>query len=381
MLKEARDLSRDRRTMTNVFFMGALFGPFLAMGILALTISIMIEESERALSIPAQGTERVPMVVDRLKLNDIALFETTDDLETLVSSQQYQIAVRFPENLAEAYQSGRPAFVEVIFDSSSTKSEVQRDRVSAALGKLNSEIGALRLLMRGIDPSLIRVIGPKNIDIDEASGGGGQLLVMLPYFLIMGLLQASMFIASDITAGERERQTLEPLLINPVAPSQVVLGKIAINAVAGVCVIALSSMAFLLGSLALPVEKIGLMISPRLFLQVAIGLLPLVFLVAPLMTFLGCFAKTVREAQTWLSVVLIVAVIPSVLQIIMQVRVDDFWLLVPLWSQQYLVNGVLKGAEIAPYAWLLSALGSLIPGFIFAAMASRQYSKPRLILA
>ena len=380
--KECLDLVRDRRTMANVFFMGALLGPLLAMGILAMAIGMILEEAQKDLVVPTAGAEHAPSLVRHLERRGISVKSDAGDLEARVARQTVEVALRIPESYQTDFGRGASAIVEVIYDESRTKSQVQGDRVGATIEEYAAITGRLRLMMRGIDPDIVEPVAVRYQDVAPAAAdGAGRMLFMLPYFLIMGLIQASMFIAADLTAGERERQSLEPLLINPVSPSAVVLGKIAVNALVCLLVVLISSGAFVLGSKALPAEEIGLVIESVIFFQVMLGLVPLVLFIAPLMTFLGAYARSVREAQTWLSVVLLLAILPVVVQMISQAKPADWQLAFPLWSQQYLLNELFKGSLVDPRAWIISAAGSVGLGLVATWFAVRQYHKPKLVFS
>lgn len=379
--KEGRDLSRDKRSLTNIFFMGALLGPILAMAMMSFAIKMAMEEAERVLEIPTQGSHLVPNLVETLKRQKIHLVEVDGDIRSHAQGGEHSVALLVPPDLPDRYSNGDTVFFDVYFDESRTQADLQMRRLTGAIRAWAQQIGSLRLMMRGVAPETVRVAGIREHDLSTGQGGrAGRMLSMLPYFLIIGLIQAAMFVASDITAGERERRTLEPLLINPVSAVQIMTGKIGINILVGCSVLLISSLAFFYGSKMLPVEEIGLVIEASVFFHVAMILLPLVLFVAPLMTFLGSFAKAVREAQTWLSIVILAAMIPSVIQMLLQNQVEGAQLLIPVWSQQYLVNQALQSADISPLSWFLSALGSGALGAVFWWLAIRQYKNPKLLM-
>ena len=158
-------------------------------------------------------------------------------------------------------------------------------------------------------------------------------------------------------------------------------GKLAVNIATCIAVVCVSAAAFIIASKSLPTADLGIKIDPVVIPSVLLALLPLTLVISPLMTFLGAFAKSVREAQTYLSVVIIVAIIPSVVQMVLQTRVDDWQLLIPLWSQNYLVNEIFRGSEIPVQSWMLSLGGSLVCGVVFTWLAARQYHNPKLIFS
>lgn len=378
--KEILDLSRDKRSLTNVFVMGALVGPLLAMGMLSMTLKSAMDEAQKALHIPIVGAANAPGLVRHLAQHDIHVSEFSGDVVDAVKGKQHEVALVIPEQYAQRLSASKPAFVEMIFDDARNKSTAQKKRLEKVIAAYSRTVGSLRLIARGVDPAVASAVLVKNRDT-SSTGLGGRLLGMLPFLLIIGLIQASMFIAADVTAGERERQTLEPLLINPVSPAQIMAGKLLVNIVTCIAVVCVSSVAFVVATKSLPTADLGIKIDPTLIPSVLLALLPLALVISPLMTFLGAFAKSVREAQTYLSVVVLVAFIPSTVQMVLQMQVESWQLLIPLWSQNHLVNELFRGVDIPLYSWLLSLAGALLAGSVFTWLAARQYRNPKLIFA
>lgn len=376
LVKELLDFWRDRRSVMNVFAFGALFGPLLATGMLAFLINDSLEDARKTLTIPVIGLEYAPSLQSRLRNADIELEPSSENARELVTSQRQAVVLVIPAAFPEAYANVQPAVLEIVYDEARNESQSQARRLGSALNQISQVIGAQRMLMRGVDSSVQRVFAIRRLDVSsESASGPAALLMILPYFLIMGLIQAAMFVASDATAGERERNTLEPLLINPVSTTQVILGKVLANCLVCLAVIGLSCLTFFLGTKMIPVQEIGLIIRSSDFVIVAIALVPLIMMFAPLMTFLGTFAKSVREAQTWLSLVFVLAIIPSLIQMVIQNKVVAWQLALPVWSQQYLINEVLKGGSVTLLQWLISSSGALLLGSIFLVLAVRQYRR------
>jgi sodium transport system permease protein len=372
--KELRDLSRDRRSLINIFLFSAFFGPIMAMAMMSFSIRMGIDDAERPLDVPAMGSQYAPQLVSFLKTRNIELIPVDGDSESGIPDQEAPLSVRFTEQFAQAYATGAPAYIDVYADESRTATPRQLWRLRSALEEWRAHIAMGRLLLQGVDPRLPVVAELRVFDTYPGTSPLEiQLLQILPYFLILGVIQAAMLVASDITAGERERQTLEPLLLNPIPVTDILMGKILVTVIVCTLVVTMSCIAFWGGSHLLPVEDIGLKIRYSLFVTTALLLMPLTFFVAPLMIFLGSFAKTVKEAQTWLSLTILAALVPSALQLVLQIEVAGWQLVIPVWSQQYLINEALKGVAISPFSWALSALGASALGGLFMWLAVRQY--------
>jgi sodium transport system permease protein len=376
--KELKDLSRDRRTMTNILVLGALLGPVLAMGLLMLTMKMVADEAEKTIRLPVQGAQYAPVLLDYLAYSRIQVDEPVADPAAAVRSQEVEAVLVIPPDFGERLREGRPAELTLLSDHSRTRARIARSRIESAIQSYSSAIGSLRLSLRGIDPVVSQVITLHDQDLSP-DGGAAALLSFLPYLLIIGIMQAAMVVAADLTAGERERQSLEPLMANPVAPEQIMAGKLATNVLVSLAVLLLSLGGFALGSRMVDLGEAGMDFSLWSIPLLLIFLAPLAFMFAALMSFVGAFARTVKEAQTYLGLLVLAALMPSMLQMVLQSRVQGIQLLLPVWSHNYLINEVLRGESLAWTEWLLPSAGAWLAGVVFAILAARLYRKPGFI--
>ena len=376
--KEIKDLSRDRRTMTNILVLGGLLGPVLAMGLLMLTMKMVADDSVKTIELPVQGAEYAPVLLDYLAASRIQVQAPVKDPAAAVRAQEVEAVLVIPKDFGERLRQGRPAELMLMSDHSRTRAGIVRGRIKNAIETYSSAIGSLRLNLRGIDPGISQVITVHDQDL-APSGGAAALLSFLPYLIIIGIMQASMVVAADLTAGERERESLEPLMANPVAPEQIMAGKLATNVLLSLAVLLLSLGGFALGSRVVDMGEVGLYFDLWSIPLLLMFLAPLAFMFAALMSFVGAFAHTVKEAQTYLSLLVLVALMPSMLQMVLQSRVQGGQLLLPVWSHNYLVNELLRGASLSWSEWLLPSVGALLAGAVFAILAARLYRKPGFI--
>ena len=143
----------------------------------------------------------------------------------------------------------------------------------------------------------------------------GGLFAMLPYFFILGGFIGGMALAIDTTAGERERQSLEPLLANPVPRWQILVGKLAATTAFAITTVLLGIVAFAVVGRLMPTERIGMTldIGPGFVARTMLVMLPLAVLLATLQTLVAAFARSFREAQTYVSLLMFVPIIPVML--------------------------------------------------------------------
>lgn len=377
--KEVRDVLRDKRSTSNIFLM-ALLGPAMAIGMLVFMSNLMLEEIERTIFLPVQGAEYAPQLLNYVQASNIQILPPLEDPVAGVQNRDAAAMLIIPSDFAEKFRQGSPASVELLTDHALTKSKIISQRISAAIRTYSLSIGTLRLKLRGVDPDIAHPVMIRDRDVSRGnSGKSTSLLSMLPYLLIIGIMSATMIVATDLLAGERERQSLEPLLTNPVAVEQIMTGKLAANVFLGVAALLLSLMGFYVGSRLFSIDALGLQLSGAAIVQLLPLFLPLVFMFSAINTFLAAFARSVKEAQSYLSIVMIAALIPSMAAMVLQAKVAGVQLLLPIWSHNYLANKLLGGESLSTLEWLIPTTGALIAGLFFSLLAARLYNRPRLI--
>lgn len=377
--KELIDVLRDKRSTSNILLM-ALLGPALALGMLTFMSNMILQETEKTIQLPVQGAEYAPQLLEYIRASNIEILPAVEDPLGSVQNRESAAVLMIPEDFAARFRQGNAASVELLTDHALTKSSVVRQRISAAIKTWSLSIGMLRLKLRGVDPDIANPVMIRDRDVSKGSSGRSKsLLSMLPYLLIIGILSATMIVATDLLAGERERQSLEPLLTNPVAPEQIMAGKLGANALLGMAALGLSLAGFYAGSRLFSMEALGLQLAGGAILQLLPLFLPLVFMFAAIMTFLAAFARSVKEAQSYLSIVLVAAMIPSMVAMLLQAKVTGAQLLLPVWSHNYLANKLLGGEALGVSEWIVPAAGALAIGLVFSFLSARLYNRPGLI--
>ncbi len=376
--KELKDLFRDRRTMVNILVLGALLGPVLAMGVLLLAVKMVTDEAQKTIELPVQGAEFAPQLLGYLRSSKIRVVAAVENPEAAVRAQEVDAVLVIDEAFPQQLREGRPAQLTLMSDHSRTKTNIVKRRIEAAINSYSAAVGNLRLSLRGVDPSITQVMVLHDRDLSR-KGSDAQMLAFLPYLLIIGIMQAAMVVAADLTAGERERQSLEPLMANPVAPEQFMTGKLATNVLISLAVLALSLAGFAVGTRVVDLGATGISFNLASIPVLLLFLSPLAFLFAALMSFVGAFARTVKEAQTYLGLLVLAALTPSMIQMVLQSKVQGLELLLPVWSHNYLINEVLRGEHLGLSQWLLPSAGAMLAGGVFALLAGRLYRKPNFI--
>lgn len=381
--KEVRENIRDRRTMLSTFVYGTLMGPVLFACLIALLISVQLERAEKPLELPVVNAGNAPQLIAWLKNRGTEIKEAPANPEEAIRKRDADVILRIPAEYAEQWRAGKPATLELIVDRSQQKAEQSISRVERLINEYGSQTAVQRLIVRGISPEVVQPVLVADVDQSTPQSRGGMLLAMLPYLLILTVFAGGSYLAIDSTAGERERQSLEPLLINPVGRGQIMMGKLIATMSFAMASLALSLVAFSLSSPLLPVEKIGMVVKlgpvecALLFLVVA----PLGLIGAGLLTSVAAYAKSFREAQTYITLLIILPAIPSMLMALNPVKPADWMYGVPLLSHQLLIEQTVRGEALVAWQVALSVGATLAIGAVIAAVAARLYHREHLAIS
>ncbi len=382
--KEVLENFRDRRTLTSALLLGPLFGPVIFGIAITLSVEQSISDASQPVSVPIIGAEHAPHLVDYLKsrnIDDEIGPSTRDEALAAVRAGEEDVVIVIPEGFGEDLANGIPATVEIIVDQADRQSSRKAGRAGSALAAWGQEVGGLRLLARGVDPTVLRPLNVDQVDVSTPTGRSALLLGMMSYFFLFALLTGGMNLAIDATAGERERGSLEPLLSLPVTRARLILGKIL-----AACLFMAMSLAICLISFAvtlrfMPLEKLGMTANfgPGVIGLAFLMLVPFALLGSSLMTLVASFTRSYKEAQTWMSIVLLAPTMPILIVSILMVRPSAPLMLVPSLSQHLLIVGLIKDEPLVPLDVFLSVSSTLVAGALLAFICARLYRREGLL--
>ena len=274
-----------------------------------------------------------------------------------------------------------PAKVELYSDQANSQGERDARRARRAVQRYNQVLAGIRISARGINPRVLQPIHIDDIDVSTPSGRSAILLGMMNYFFIFALLMGGMYLAIDTTAGERERGSLEPLLSLPVTRTQLILGKIAATCIFMAFSLALSLLSFFVVLQFMPLEQLGMTPNFNLGVVVVAFLLlaPFILLGAALMTLVASFTKSYKEAQTWLSVVLVAPTLPILVVSILQLRPRLEFMFVPSLSQHLILVDMVKNEPLNGLHIAISVVSTLVIGALLTWVCARLYRREGLL--
>jgi sodium transport system permease protein len=381
--KEVRENLRDRRSLFNSVLLGPILFPILFIGLAYFAGNKQQERAEKVLEVPVVGAEHAPNLVSFLEQQGVVIQGAPEDPEASVRAQEIQVIIRIPELFTEQWRTGKPAVIEVIADPSRRESDIPMQRVKGLLRAYGAQIGQLRLQLRGVSPTLRTAVMVKDVDLSTPQSRGMLVMIMLPYVLMITAFTGGMHLAIDSTAGEKERKSLEPLLINPVPRWQIMLGKMAATATYAFASLVLTLLAFRFAFPLLPTGALGvdLNLSANAVGGILLAILPVVVLAAAMLTTLAALAKSLREAQSYMGLVFMIPMIPSLIFMVNPMKPETWMMAIPMFSQNLLIGEFVRG-ETTNTLWLAMSMGStLLIGFGFAAIAATLFNRPRIVFA
>jgi len=382
--KEVMENIRDKRTMMSSVVMGSFLGPLMALGIIYMTAQMGKDKAEKQLELPVVNMEYAQNLKKHLLSQDVNIMSLNKSPEAAIKDKDHDVVLAIDENFAEDMLNAKPAKVMLYYDASAKgAANVSVRRVRALINAYSAQIGAMRLQLRGVSPNLMQVVMIEDHDQATDQSKGAQLMLFLPYFLIMGLFMGSMYLAIDTTAGEKERKSLEPLFLNPVSRVDVLSGKLAATIGFGLLTLVLTLIAFKLTLPFYPSQSLGLTLSLGLADMglMLLVLLPLSLLAGSIQTIIAAFSKSFKEAQTYVNLVIFIPLIPSMLLMFMPVKEKLWMMATPILSQNIIINEMIRGEAVSWSNIGISVAGTFLVGMVLAWIAVRLYNKESMLFS
>ena len=382
-LKEVKENLRDRRTLISAFLTGPLLGPLLFVMLINFTLNRELDKAEKPLPVPVIGAEYAPNLIAALKVGGVVPGAAVADPEQAVRKQEADVVLRIAANYGKAWRKGEPVQVELFYDSSQRDANTSVERVTQLVEGYARQQGALRLVARGLSPSAAWPLQVARRDQATPQSRAVLMFAMLPYFFVITIFMGGMYLAIDLTAGERERQSLEPLFANPVPRWKILCGKLAAICVFSTASLLITLLAFAVVGQFIPTEKIGMELDLGLHfaMNVLLLMLPLVLLLSALQSMVAAFAKSYREAQTYLSLLMLVPIIPSAVLSFMPIKAQAWMYAVPLLGQNLGIMQLLRGDGVSAEQIGLCLAGSLVAALVAVLATIQLYRSERLAIS
>jgi sodium transport system permease protein len=350
--KELTDTLRDRRSLVSMFVVPTVVMPVLMLGIGVVSVKVVGKAREEAPAVMIAGAKDSPGVRAALERNGrLRLVPFAPDYKARIAARSLRAAVEIPDDFDAAVAAGRPAEVRIcLFRGEFRSEEFAAGELERFFNGYRDRVVRERLAARGLEAALLRPFEVRRENVAPPAKVGGNLYGgLVPYLLILLCFTGAMYPAIDLTAGEKERGTMETILCSPVGRTELVLGKFFLVLAASLATVACS-----LGSM-LATAQAGSAVLTGRALGAAGGLpavswpgvLGVCALVAPLAVLFSAglltvslFARSHKEAQSYVSPLIFIVILPAVGAVLPGVELDARLALVPI------LNVALAGKEL-----------------------------------
>lgn len=340
--KELRDTLRDRRAIISMFLVPTLLIPALTFGFGAISVKVVKKAKQETPSVMILGGEDSPLLRQSLEnQSGLKIIPAASEYAELISQKKLRAAVEIPSGFDQALRNGTRSSVKIYTHDGEMRSGFATGAIERALREYREQIVKTRLSDRGLAPDFIQPFDVKRENVAPPEKVGGSAFGgMVPYILIILCFTGAMYPAIDLTAGEKERGTMETILCSPAARSELVFGKFFVVLTASLATVACSvgsmGLTALIGGgwlrgtlgassgIALPTVSVPGVLS------VIILVLPLAVLFAALLMTISLFAKSYKEAQTYVSPLLIIVILPAVGAVLPGVELNTTLSLIPI---------------------------------------------------
>lgn len=382
--KETIDNLRDRRSVGNALF-AVLLNPLLYIVLFGFLNRTFTEQAERPLELYVTGAANAPNLIQFLDQNNVDIREAPDDAEAAVRRGDLSVVLVIPDDFGERFRDGEPAQVQLIIDESNQSGSVPSSRAQSLIGQYSSQVGNLRLLARGISPAVTAAVPVETVSVAprQTDGGASVVLNLLPVVMMTAAFYGGFYLAVDTTSGERERKSLEPLLLNPVPRREFLIGKF-LAVFAFTLLATFLATAFFLVLLGIPqiqnFTNIRLSIGWDVILTAVALMIPVAFMAVALEMLVGSYARSVKEASTYAQLVAFAGFMPALFLSVLPIRPQPWMYYVPTIGQLYFINDVARGLPLNWAQVLLCSAITLGVGVVALGVAMRFYNQERILL-
>ncbi len=377
--KELVDLLRDRKSIFWALFAVAISGP-LVLCILYFVTKAVSERIDK-ITAPIVNAQFAPDLVRHLERRGVKIDANPVDYEARVKRGDLDAVILVDPDFASALAQGYPAKITLITESSRDRSSPIAAKLSREVQSYAARIGAERLMLRGIAPAVAMPVKVEELDLSSPEQRGARLLQIMSFYALFAGLMGAIAAALDVTAGERERQTLEPLLTTPVTTSELAVAKwFAVSSV-NLLAVTISLSGFLIALQFVPLAKLGVPFNfgAREFMGFMAVLIPFAFMVPAVLLAMGAAGKTAKEAQSSLSMgASLVGLLPMI-SFLRQTQAPWWDAFVPVNGQYAVLSKVLRSEAIPAIEWAAMWLIPVVIATVAVYAFSRRLGDEKLL--
>ena len=377
--KELIDGVRDRRSI-----MSALIAPVMWPLMTGVLFNVIADKQRRAenIKVPVVGAEHAPALIDWMgQQRGVEIVDGPKEPHVEVREGEIDFVVVIPEDFGERFSRSKTAEIKMIIDGSNRDAQPVVRRVRRLIQEYGEQIAVLRLIARGVSPSVAAPVRIKEVEVSSAQKRAAMVLAFLPMMAVLAVFIGGMQIAIDATAGERERGSLEPLLANPAPRFSFVGGKWLASVVFAWASLALTFALLLTVLERAPMQGLGIRfeLGPREIVGVLAAVLPLGFFASAVQMWVATFARSYKEAQTYVSFLMFLPMLPAFVSILSPVEPEAWMIPIPLLGQHVLVTAALEGGVMSPLSFAVAGLATTGAALVFLLFTTRLFRREKII--
>ncbi|MFO8149249.1 MAG: ABC transporter permease subunit [Trueperaceae bacterium] len=381
--KEILSTLRDHRAIVSNLIIPLLLLPVIMLGLPLLLGGLFQREATTVTELAVQGVEHLPSDLAAAIEAQAAVLVAVDDAEAAVRGDDYPAGLIVAPGFEDAIVAGGSAEVVIVVKEANLRAELNAGKLRSAVDAYRRGVVAERLVDAGIDPAVLEPVAVVTRDAStEAERSSGQLAWLIPFFIAIWTLTGGQMTAIDATAGEKERGTLEVLLVTPVRRGEVVFGKFLAVVTFGLSAAIMAIVGFVLGGtvlrrLFLPLigqeggEMAAMMggsltITPTTIALLVISSVLMAAVVAALLMSVTLFARSFKEAQTYVAPMSFLLIVPAIaLQFKDLIGTGAFAYWIPVYNVMILMDDAVKGtARLAPILTTWGVMAALIAALL-----------------
>jgi sodium transport system permease protein len=379
LAKELRDGMRDRRSVLSLLF-GAALAPVLLGGM--FTVMAGRGKDAEEMKLPVAGVQYAPAFVDWMKQQTgIEIVPAPADPEQAVRDRKEDVVLIIGKDFSKNMARAIPAPVKLVSDSTRDSARRKVTRARSLVTTYSGQLAALRLIARGVAPSVAMPVQVEEVEVSSAQERLATLLNILPLLLVLAALTGGMQIAIDTTAGERERGSLEPLLLNPVPRAALAAGKWLAASAMGCGSVVLSMLLTVNVMRRVPWHDLGIRfrVSDGDLMSLLALVLPLALFLSAVVMFASTFARSFKEAQGYIGMLILLPMLPGLISTMYPLS-NRHWLApIPIIGQYALAADVLGGKPPSAALYALAGVSVLACALVLLALTSRLLKREAII--
>ena len=374
--KELKDALRDRRTLMTALFSSLLGAPLILL--VFSTVLSQVESQEDKRVVMTVGMQYAPQLENFILRQGYQIKTAPTDYEAKSRSKELdQPVLIIPPNFESKLGRGEKVDLEIAYDTSNRNAEFGVRPLRRLLDSYTQELTLMNLTMRGISTELLQLVEIKERYLQKPEERKTSITEMLPMMVLMAIVVGGMYAAIDTTAGERERGSLEPLMMNPVSGWQLAVGKWSAVALVGMGVVVLTIASFFPSQWLIKNDTLRaeFQFGFKDALWFLVVLLPLAASVAAMQIAVALDCKSYKEAQVRNQIVSMFIPFVSLIPIMFPGREPAWFQWIPVLAQNQMMNQVLKGESLNSLAVaiaLLVCVGMTLASLAYIAQKMRK---------